>query len=44
MYPRKDRYIPTHKRQRTKNHEGGQIEEVLILIRDILEEYDRVFT
>ena len=44
MYPRNYRYIPPHKRQRTKNHEGGQIEEVLILIHYIVEEYDKVFT
>uniref|UniRef100_M1DUI9 Integrase core domain containing protein n=1 Tax=Solanum tuberosum TaxID=4113 RepID=M1DUI9_SOLTU len=39
---KKDRYIPPHERRKLKEQEGGQIEEVLLLILHRVEEHDIV--
>uniref|UniRef100_M1DC13 Integrase core domain containing protein n=1 Tax=Solanum tuberosum TaxID=4113 RepID=M1DC13_SOLTU len=42
LYKKKDRYIPPYVRKKSKDYEGGQIEEILSLILHKVKEHDRM--
>uniref|UniRef100_M1DTI1 Uncharacterized protein n=1 Tax=Solanum tuberosum TaxID=4113 RepID=M1DTI1_SOLTU len=41
-YKNKDRYIPPHEGRKSKEYEGGQVQEILLLILHKVEEHNRV--
>ena len=42
MYKKKYKYISPHRRKKNKEHDGGNIENVLSLIFDEVKKYDTV--